>query len=212
MSSRSTSSTTAARSVTCSRTSNAELFSLAIGGYGLFGRDRAGHAAAGAAPQGRAPRDDRVRGQPAASSSTGAFATATSSATASSRPTRRRRSSCRRACSPATGRSRTTYPMPDDQRVARRSRLAAAAAARPHGQVARVCRVRPATTCQPTASCTGPTRTSSPATSTAYHDDARPGARRHGQGQRDDLRALRPPGRSPGVHDGGPRRRAAARR
>ena len=37
MSNRSTSSITRGALVTCSRTSNAELFSLAIGGYGLFG-------------------------------------------------------------------------------------------------------------------------------------------------------------------------------
>ena len=36
-----------------------------IGGYGLFGADRAGHAAAGAAAQGRAPGDDRGRRRPA---------------------------------------------------------------------------------------------------------------------------------------------------
>ena len=46
----------------CSRAENADLFRLAIGGYGLFGVDRPRHAAADAAAQGRAGgRDHRRR-------------------------------------------------------------------------------------------------------------------------------------------------------
>ena len=92
---------------TCSRTENSELFRLAIGGYGLFGVIT--RVRLKLMPRTKLERvvriidtDDLCRHLPSASRK--AFSTAI----ASSRPTRARRPTSRRACSPAIGRCRRT--------------------------------------------------------------------------------------------------------
>ena len=93
-------------------TENAELFRLAIGGYGLFGVDRLGDAAARAAAEGRARGRGRDVDELIAGVRGAHRATASSTATSSSRSTPRPTTSCAAASSPATGRSTTTTPIP----------------------------------------------------------------------------------------------------
>ena len=103
--------------VECSRTRNAELFSLVLGGYGLFGaiatvtlrlteRQKLERVVEIATVPDLVRRD---RGS--------APPTATATATSSSRSTRPRRASCTAASSPATARWSSTAPIPGSQRA-----------------------------------------------------------------------------------------------